>query len=245
MKTFKEIFGRIWAFWGLVSFVLTFLIIFIPSMLCYLIPGNKGQYAFIKIAKLWVSFWLRLIGCPVTVVSGKENFAPGTAYVITFNHNALLDVPLSAPFIPGANKTIAKISFTKVPIFGWYYRKGSVLVDRDSDKSRRKSFDDMKKVLQDGMHMSIFPEGTRNRTKEPLKQFYAGAFKLAADTKTPVIPAIILHTKKAMPIHKAFYLMPHRLEVHFLPPVPSTDISAGVLKEKVFKIMSEFYLANE
>jgi len=244
MKIVKEIFGRIWAFWGLVSFVLTFLIIYIPSMLCYLVPGNKGQYLFIKIAKIWTSTWLRLIGCPLTVLRGTENFEKGKAYVVTFNHNALLDVTLSAPFIPGANKTIAKISFARVPIFGWYYKKGSVLVDRNSDASRRKSFDDMKKVLQQGMHMSVFPEGTRNRTKAPMKQFYAGAFKLAVDTKTSIIPAVILHANKAMPIHKTFYLMPHHVEVHFLPPVSSLDISANELKDKVYKLMSDFYVAN-
>jgi 1-acyl-sn-glycerol-3-phosphate acyltransferase len=72
-----------------------------------------------------------------------------------------MDVPLSCPFIPGANKTIAKASFTKVPLFGFYYMKGSVLVDRNSDESRRKSYDKMKAVLKGNMHMSVYPEGTR------------------------------------------------------------------------------------
>ena len=206
MNTLKNIFARIWALWGLISFVLTFLIIFIPSMLAYLITDPvKGQYYFIKVSKLWMDIWLPLVGCPVKV-TGKENFIGNESYVIVFNHNALLDVPLSAPYVPGANKTIAKASFAKVPLFGLFYKRGSVLVDRKSEKSRIQSYEAMKAVLAIGMHMCIYPEGTRNRTGEPLKQFYDGAFKLAVDTKKNIMPCVITGTKKAMPVNKIFYL---------------------------------------
>ena len=244
MKIFKEIFGRIWASWGLISFVTTFLIIFIPSMLCYLVPGKKGQDLFIAISRVWMTFWLHIIGCPVSV-TGKEHFVKNKAYIVTYNHNALLDVPISAPCIPAGNKTIAKTSFASIPLFGWFYRKGSVLVDRNSDASRRKSFEEMKHVLQQGIHMCIYPEGTRNRTKEPLKKFYAGAFKLAVDTDTAILPAVIFNTKKAMPIHKKFFLWPCRLRLDFLSPVETNNDSAEELKDKVFKIMWDHYEANQ
>lgn len=244
MKIIKEIFGRIWALWGIIIFVVTFLIIFIPSMITYLIPDPKGTDIFIKIARLWMRVWLTLVGCPLKV-RGQENFAKGTAYIITCNHNSLLDVPLSCPFIPGPNKTIAKTSFAKVPLFGWFYRKGSVLVDRKSEVSRRKSFDEMKKVLSLGMHMSIYPEGTRNRSNEPLKKFYEGAFKLAVATNKAVIPAVIFNTKKALPVHKSFYFIPHKLRMNFLPPIPVDGQTAEQLRDKVFEVMKEFYLANK
>ena len=243
MNAVKNIFGRIWAAWGLVTFILTFILIFIPSMCSYLIPGNKGQYFFIKVSKVWMWFWLRLVACPLKV-TGLEHFKPGAAYVIVYNHNAFLDVPLSAPFVPGANKTIAKASFAKVPIFGLFYKRGSVLVDRSDNRSRLKSFTDMKDVLKAGMHMCIYPEGTRNRTEEPIKPFYDGAFKIAIETKKEVMPCVIIGTKKAMPMNKKFYLMPTRLSMHFLEPVPSDNITAPVLKEKVFEIMKEYYVAR-
>jgi 1-acyl-sn-glycerol-3-phosphate acyltransferase len=239
-----EIFARIWSFWGLISFAGTFLIIVIPSLLTKLIKDPKGMWWFISIARIWNWTWLHLIGCPVTV-KGKENFAKGQTYVVTCNHNAMLDVPMSAPFIPGPNQTIAKKEFTKVPLFGFYYARGSVLVDRKSDGSRRRSFEDMKAALRKGFHMCIFPEGTRNRSNEPLKPFFDGAFKLAVDTKTSVIPAVILHTKKAMPTHKVFYLMPHPLEIHFLPPISSEGLTTKELKDKVFQIMWDYYKAND
>ena len=241
MKIVKTIFARIWALWGIISFIATFLIIFIPSMLTYLVPDPKGSVIFIKIAKLWMNAWLMLVACPVKVI-GKNNFAKDTSYIVTCNHNSLLDVPLSSPYIPGANKTIAKKSFAKIPLFGWFYIKGSVLVDRNSDASRRKSFEEMKQVLKKGMHMCIYPEGTRNRTSGPLKKFYDGAFKLAVETKTAIIPALIFNTKKALPASKSFYFLPHKLEMHFLEPIATDSCTVDQLKEKVFAVMKDYYV---
>lgn len=235
-----EIFARIWALWGLISFVGTFLVIFLPSMLAYLIPGRQGQLYFIAVSRIWMNVWLTLVGCPVTI-RGRQYFKEGETYVVVFNHNALLDVPLSAPYVPGANKTIAKSSFAKVPLFGWFYSKGSVLVNRNDETSRRRSFDEMKKVLQSGMHMCLYPEGTRNRTQEPLKAFYDGAFKLAIEAKKEIIPCIITGTKKAMPINKKFYLLPQKLSMNFLLPVSSANQEPKALKEKVFTTMYNEY----
>lgn len=99
----------------------------------------------------------------------------------------------------------------------------------------------MKQVLADGMHMCIYPEGTRNRTAEPLKPFYDGAFRLAAATKKDIIPTIIMGTKKAMPINKKFFLLPVRLQMHFMPAVSSVDIPVKELKEKVYQMMVDKY----
>jgi len=243
MRIIKNILGRIFAFWGLLTFIITFLIIYIPSMLCWLIPEPTGQKIFIGIARLWMKLWLPLAGCRY-VIKGKENFQKGKSYIVTCNHNSMLDVPLSSVFIPGANKTIAKSSFTKVPLFGFYYRKGSVIVDRKSEKSRRESFEKMKKVLSKGMHMCIYPEGTRNKTQEPLKKFHDGAFKLSVETGNSIIPAVIFNTKKALPLHKSFYFWPGKIELHFLPAVEPKEFSAEELKEKIFARMKEYYITN-
>ena len=191
-----------------------------------------------------MNVWLTLVGCPIRI-KGKENFLKGKTYIVTCNHNSLMDVPLSCPYIPGPNKTIAKTSFAKIPLFGFFYMKGSVLVDRKSEASRRQSFEKMKEVLEKGMHMSIYPEGTRNRTTEPLKKFHDGAFRLASETGHDIIPAVIFNTKKVLPIGKPFYFWPHKLEMHFLPAIQVTkngDYSG--IKERVFQLMKEHYTAH-
>jgi 1-acyl-sn-glycerol-3-phosphate acyltransferase len=244
MKIIKNIFARFWALWGLISFVITFLLIFLPSMASHLFKDEKkGQTFFINVSKWWMNVWLILIACPVKV-KGKENFKKNENYIVVFNHNALLDVPLSAPYVPGGNKTIAKDSFAKVPVFGWFYKRGAILINRKDERSRIKSYEDMKKELAKGMHMCIYPEGTRNRTAAPLKQFYDGAFKLATDSKKEIIPCLIIGTKKAMPVNKFFFLFPTPLKMHFLPAVSAENITAKDLKEKVFNIMKDHYTAN-
>lgn len=243
MNIFKEIAGRIFAFWAMASFIASFLVFYIPSMLTWLLPEPGGQRVFIGIARVWMHIWLRLVGCPVRV-TGKEHFQQGQAFIVVCNHNSLMDVPLSSPFIPGPNKTIAKTSFVKIPLFGFYYMKGSVLVDRNSEQSRRQSYEKMKAVLAKGMHMCIYPEGTRNRTAEPLKKFHDGAFRLATGTGTAIIPAIIFNTKKVLPLHKTFFFWPHRLQLHFLPPVPVNGQSTENLRETVYRVMRDYYVQN-
>ncbi len=243
MKIVKEILARVFALWAMVTFIITFFIIFIPSMLTWLIPEPKGQAWFIRIARLWMNIWLPLAGCPIKI-KGKENFAPGHAYIVTCNHNSLMDVPVSCPYIPGANKTIAKTSFAKIPFFGFFYMKGSVLVDRKSETSRRQSYEKMKEVLRKGMHMSIYPEGTRNRTGEPMKKFHEGAFKLAKETCNEIIPAILFNTKKVLPLGKPFYFWPSKLEMHFLEPVAVGSQTAEQLKVKIFNLMKEYYVQH-
>lgn len=241
MKIIKNILGAVWALWGIITFSATLLIIIIPVCITFLIKEPKGTEAYRQITKVWMNVWLFLIGSPLKVV-GKENFKKGKNYVVVSNHNSLMDVPVTTPYVPGANKTIGKKSFTKAPVFGWVYIRGTVLVDRKSEVSRRKSFEDMKKVLAQGLHMVIYPEGTRNRTSDPLKSFHDGAFKLAVTTHKEIIPTLIFNTKTVLPPEKTFYMRPHRLEMHFLPAVSSENITSKELREKVFKMMWDYYL---
>lgn len=243
MKILKEIVARILALWALLCFVITFFIIYIPSMLTWLIPDPKGQDYFIKIARGWMTVWLYSVGCRFTV-KGKQEFKKGETYIITCNHNSMVDVPLSSPFIQGPNKTIAKASFKKVPIFNFYYLKGGVMVDRKDESSRRRSYENMKKVLENGMHMCIYPEGTRNRTEEPLKKFHDGAFRLSVDTGHKILPAVILNTKLVSPANKTFYFWPTKIGIHFLPAIDPKGKTTEQLKEEVFEITKAYYLAN-
>ncbi len=237
MNIFKSIFARIWALWGLLTFVATFAIIFLPSMASYLFANPaKGQRCFIWISKIWMRSWLRMIGCSLKI-KGLEHFANNKNFIVVFNHNSMLDIPLSCPFVPGANKTIGKSSLSTIPIFGQFYKRGAVLVNRSDEKSRRKSYEMMKEVLEQGMHMCVYPEGTRNRTEALLKPFYDGAFKLSVDTGKEIIPCIISGTKKASPMDRTFYLWPTKLRMHFLSPIAPEQYSVKELNHKVHEEM--------
>lgn len=243
MKIVKSIVARILAFWALLVFASTMFLFIWFYLICYVLPEPQKTRWHRQISKLWMGLFLILSGCRFSI-TGKENFDDTTNAVIVCNHNSLIDIPVSFPFLPRANKTIAKKSFSKIPIFGLIYTFGTVLVDRKDEKSRRKSIEDMKEVLATGLDMLIYPEGTRNRTSEPLKSFHSGAFKLAIDTNKPIIPVVLLNTKKILPAKPAMYFTPGKIQMDILPAIYPEGHTIDSLKNKVFDIMAAHYLAN-
>lgn len=246
MKLVREIFGRIWALYAALVFIGTMLLFLIPfTLFIYFRKDPEKTKMFVRWSRYWINSFLYLTLSPLKI-KGKEHFRAGENYIVLCNHNSFMDVPITTPAIPGANKTIAKVSLSRIPLFGMLYKTGSVLVDRTSDASRKESYNKMKEVLHKGMHMCVYPEGTRNRTAQPLKSFHNGAFRLALDTGKSCIPALIFNTKKVLPANKFFYAMPHRLEIHFLSPIPSLPgESADQLRERIHKIMGDYYLLHQ
>ena len=179
MNALKEIAGRIFALWAMLVFVITMLAVLPAMWIIGLVKEPKRTSIFRKISKFWMTVFFTATGCDLKV-KGKQNFKKGENYIVICNHNSLMDVPITTPFIPGANKTIAKIELARIPLFGLIYKRGAILVDRKDKDSRTGSFKKMKDVIDIGMHMCIYPEGTRNKTTAPLKSFHDGAFKLAS-----------------------------------------------------------------
>jgi 1-acyl-sn-glycerol-3-phosphate acyltransferase len=246
VRNIKNIFGRIWAIWGALIFVTTMLIFLIPFFLfIYFQKDPKKTQRFISYSRVWMDVFLALVGCPLKI-QGREYFEKGKTYIVVCNHNALIDVPVSSPGIPGGNKTIAKAEMAKIPLFGLIYKTGSILVDRKNEKSRRESFVKMKEVLDMGLHMCIYPEGTRNISAEPIKPFHDGAFRLAATNGNSIIPMIIFNSRKANPPDKGFFLMPVKLYMHFLPEVRvNKDETVDQLKSRVFDLMKDYILRHQ
>jgi 1-acyl-sn-glycerol-3-phosphate acyltransferase len=238
MKIVKEILGRIFALWGIIIFAGSLLIASIPIWITAIWPEPKRTINFFKVVQVWMNFFFTFSGVR-RIVKGKNHFQKGN-YVVVCNHNSFMDVPLSVTAVP-PNKTIAKAEMAKIPVFGMIYKRGSVLVDRKSEESRRKSFLKMKTVLEMGLHMCIYPEGTRNKTSEPLQRFHDGAFKLAVETKKEIIPALIFYTSKVLP-RKPFFFWPHKVEIHFLPAVAVENKTSQQLKDEVFIIMKNYLL---
>lgn len=242
MKLIKAIFSRIWALWALVVFLITMLICFVFMLPCFFLKDPQRMTLQKNVSKVWMRIFLTLTLVFIKT-KNKSVFKKGTNHVLVCNHRSFLDVMITNPFVPSIAKTIAKKSFTKVPVFGFIYSWGSILVDRDSKRSRAESFIEMRNVLNNGMDMLLFPEGTRNKTGKPLIPFHPGAFRLAVDTQKEIIPIVMFNTRKILREDK-FYMLPGIVEIHYLPAVSSTNISAEDLNKKVFEQMWNYYEAN-
>ncbi|MEO7801097.1 MAG: lysophospholipid acyltransferase family protein [Ginsengibacter sp.] len=244
MQLVKNILARLFALWAAIVFIVTMLPVGLAMWIIGLIDEPGRTVTFQIISKRWMQLFFALSGCRLKI-KGKENFIRDQNYIVVCNHNSFMDVPLTTPFIPGPNKTIAKIEISRLPVFGLIYKRGSILLDRKSKDSRKESFRKMKQVLAMGLHMCIYPEGTRNKTSEPIKAFHDGAFSLAIETKKPILPTLLFNTKKVLPPEKTFYFWPSQMAIHFLPAVavlPNDSIET--LKQRVFLLMSEHYKGN-
>lgn len=238
---FKNLISRVFAFWAVIIFTVTLLIVALIFLISGRLKEPRRTQQFHSISRGWMRIFFFLTGCSLKI-KGESNFKKGEKYIITCNHNSYMDVPVVTPFIPHANKTIAKAEMAKIPLFGFIYKRGSILVDRNDKKSRQSSFRKMKEVLNLGLDMCIYPEGTRNKTSLPLKSFHDGAFRLAEETKVPIIPALLFNTKKVLPPGKIFYFWPSKMELHFLAPVYVDETgNAEILKEQVYNLMSDYY----
>ncbi|GAA4330615.1 lysophospholipid acyltransferase family protein [Flaviaesturariibacter amylovorans] len=240
MRTLKYILARFFAFWAALVFVSTMLLVLIPIVLIGFAAEPRRSRLFQSLIQGWMTVFFVLTGVRRSF-RGREHFRKGENYVVVCNHRSYLDPPLSSPGIPTANKTIAKAEMAKIPLFGIVYRRGSVLVNRKSEESRKASYGKMKDVLvRHGFHMCIYPEGTRNRGSETLMKFHDGAFKLAVETGRSVIPALLFHSEKVMPPNEGFYFWPHRVAMHFLPPVSPAGKTVAELREEVHALMTHY-----
>lgn len=210
----------------------------------FFLDEKKHSEAIQSIFQIWMGIYMPMIFSPVTH-RGRDNFKKGKNYVVTINHNSLADVPVSSPGIPGPNRTLAKSELSRIPIFGYIYRSGSILLSRESAKSRKESLSKMIQVLEKGMHLCLFPEGTRNKTDEPLARFFDGAFRVAIETKKPIMPGLIFGTKYILHPKKKYWAWPHKVEFHFLPEVSTESYTiqdTDALKNRVWAMMKDYYV---
>ncbi len=135
----------------------------------------------------------------------------------------------------------------KTPIFGMIYRRVVVLIDRKSQESRARSVEELKFDLENGQSILIFPEGTMNRTDKPLSEFYDGAFRLAIETQTDIVPMVILNARKLLPRNNALGIRPGVLESIFADRINVGRMKTenlGDLKNRVYRCMEELIIKN-
>lgn len=215
----KNILARFYFVYVLLLFFVTSIVVWLVVHIGNLFLSKQKFPAYLhKTFQVWMGIYMPLVFCPVRHY-GREKFEPDENYVVVINHNAYADIPVSAPGIPSANKTLAKIELSKVPFFGYVYSQGSILIDRKNRKSRYESIGKMKEVLQQGMHLCLYPEGTRNKTDKLLADFKDGAFKIAIEEQKDIMPGIILGTKNILDLSKFMYAWPNKIEFHFLDKI--------------------------
>jgi 1-acyl-sn-glycerol-3-phosphate acyltransferase len=221
--------------------VFVFLVLGVPAALIG-IPWSALRGNFRTMYK-WgigcIRLGVRASGIRVEVL-GVENIPAGEACIFLSNHVSNVDPPVLLPEIPGMTSVFLKRSLMKIPLLGTAMRMGKFIpVARGGSREEaEKSVAAAKEALRSGLHITIFPEGTRSRDGN-LLPFKMGAFFLAEQTGAPMVPIVIRGTASMMR-KGSLKLYPGKAVIEFLPVVrPENFDSKDAMVEAVRSEMQE------
>ncbi|NJD20768.1 MAG: 1-acyl-sn-glycerol-3-phosphate acyltransferase [Gemmatimonadetes bacterium] len=168
----------------------------------------------------WARLLLRVADARVEV-ENLERIVPDRPQILVANHVSYFDVLALCAMLPGKYRFVGKRELTRVPLFGPAWQAcGHISIDRQDKVKAMESLElARRRLVEDRPTVILFPEGTRSRTGE-LRSFKKGAFVLAIQTGTEVVPAAILGTREVM---RKGSLMIHRgrtIRVRFGEPLP-------------------------
>ena len=185
------IFWRCW-FYGWVLFP----IILIFPVLLVVTSSEKFYPAFFKIAQAWANTILFVMGFKVGYIE-EEPLDDTKSYMFCPNHTSMIDVMLMLSIAKNPFVFVGKKELTKIPIFGYFYKRTCIIVDRSDSKSRKAVFDEARRRLSDGLDVCIFPEGlVPDDESVVLADFKNGAFRLAIEFQIPIVPITMYDCKK-------------------------------------------------
>jgi len=115
-------------------------------------------------------------------------------YLLCSNHRTILDpviIELATQNSKIYGHWIAKKELYNSAFFGKFVRNGgSILLDREASQMGG-FFKDIKECVKNGDSIYIFPEGTRNKTDNPISEFKDGSQIIAVKNRLPILPVFI------------------------------------------------------
>lgn len=182
-------------------FVVCFFIIGYPLLGIFWIYRKSNPYKADICQLRIVQFVLKVVGflsgSKVTVI-GEENVPKDEAVLYIANHRSMFDIVYTYSRVPRLTGYISKNGVLKVPALrAWMKRLHCLFLDRDDIKQGLKTILSAIDLVNDGISVCIFPEGTRNRDAEDsasLLEFKAASFKIAQKTGCKIVPIAITGT---------------------------------------------------
>lgn len=237
----------LFSIYAAILFIVLMLLVFPFVIIASFFGRIKGGNIIYRLCVLWADIWFALTFLFVKKIYDAPH-DDNKKYIIVANHISYLDIPMLVKVFRKPLRPLGKIEMTKVPVFGFIYKYAIVTVDRSDAQHRALSLRLLRSVLNKGISIFVFPEGTFNETSAPLKDFYNGAFKLAIETQTPVKPVIFLDTYSRMHYSSVFSLNPGISRVVYLEEIPVEGMTMDdlpALKSKVHEKMEQAIIAHK
>lgn len=204
-----------------------------------LFPGKKAPHAGHRVTQVLAKIFYTCLLIRVKT-KGKEMIDEKQTYVFIANHLSLLDIPAYALACKNTFRFLAKIELTRIPIMGYVIRNLYLSVDRSSGEARHKSMLNMRRSIEEGISVFICPEGTRNRTEQPLLDFKDGAFRLAIQAQVPLAVLTIIDSQKLLSPLRPVEMAPGTIHAIWDKPIDTTGMTEAdlpALKEKTRALM--------
>ncbi|MEZ4875285.1 MAG: lysophospholipid acyltransferase family protein [Flavobacteriaceae bacterium] len=174
---------------------------------------------FFKLARLWSKFILMGMGF-YPKVRRDVVYEKGKSYMFVANHTSMIDIMLMLYVVKNPFVFVGKVELAKIPLFGFFYKRTCILVDRDDPKSRREVFVSAQNKLSQGLSVCIFPEGGVPNENVTLDEFKDGAFRLAIEHRIPIAP-MTFHDNKKRFSYTFFSGGPGMMRVKIHPIIPT------------------------
>lgn len=245
MKIFKYIFYVFWRCW-FYGWSLFIIILALPILL--VVTSSEKLYpAFFKLAKVWANIILFVMGFKISL-NQEQKFESNKSYMLCPNHTSMIDIMLMFSVAKNPFVFVGKASLAKIPIFGFFYKRTCIIVDRSSNKSRRAVFDEARRRLSNGLDVCIFPEGlVPDDESVVLSEFKKGAFRLAIEYQIPIVPMSFYDCKKRFSF-TFFSGSPGKLRtrIHeFIPTKGLTLSDCDSLKDKTFDLIYNDLISDQ
>ena len=129
-------------------------------------------------------------------IEKEEELDLNKSYMFCPNHTSLMDPFILIALSKNPIVFVGKKELVKIPVFGFFYKKVVIMVDRDNPKSRKEVYNRAKSKLKNGTSIAIFPEGLVPTENIVLAPFKNGAFSLAIQHKIPIVPHVYYDCKR-------------------------------------------------
>jgi len=173
-----------------------FVSILILSPLLLVFTFKENQYhIFWKLARIISKILIYGMGFRLDFTAEQE-IEPNKSYMFCPNHASLLDPFVLIAISKNPIVFVGKKELVKIPVFGFFYKRVVIMVDRSSLESRKRVFKMAKERLQNGVSMAIFPEGLVPTEDVVLAPFKQGAFSLAIEFTIPIVPQTYYDCKR-------------------------------------------------
>ncbi|WP_165974140.1 lysophospholipid acyltransferase family protein [Marinitoga lauensis] len=236
----KQLLLTIWFYVGFFGYVVIYgsLVLLISKIMKMVSGKDKADSYLRKVVSNFGKRSFKLMGINVNV---KKDFElkdlENEPYIIIANHQSLLDIPLIIGYIHPVG-FIAKKELEKAPIISTYIKAlGSVFIDRKNPTQAAKALRELRKKLNEGRKLALFPEGTRTLDGK-VKPFKKGSLMIPYRYGIKIIPVTIDGTYQI--IKKGdYHLTPHEVKVRIFNPInPKNFENEEELRNYVYNLIS-------